>query len=330
MESPDAFSARTGVHRIPIFTPFIVGPVNVYLIKNTTQPLTLVDTGTLTERSWEELIAGLQSHGVAPADLQRLILTHHHVDHVGLCHRIKSVSSAEVWGHPNLAEQDRLAHAHDEAQRDFFINIMEEFGVPHAEAEQAMALWERFKTFTEPAEVDRTVEHGGTLGPFTVHFVPGHSSTDTLFVNEAEGYTLAGDHILEDFNPNPLIRRPIGDEPRVPALVEYQASLTHSRRLPLGTCLPGHGAIIRDPFQVIDGILSQHERKNRRILDNIGPEGFSPFELAQVFYPGQKLEHLYLGLSVATGHLEVLEARGLMRSELQAGVIRYFKLDFTP
>ena len=317
------FTARTGVWRIPVSTPFIVGPVNCYLL--TRGPLTLVDTGTVTDQSWQDLCEGVRRAGYELADIDRIILTHHHADHVGQCQRIVAISGAEVWGHPDIVAQDRLSHMHDEAAHVFFVDIMREFGVPEADAREAMLLWDKFKTFSEPARIDHAIAEAQPLGDFGVYFVPGHSTTDTLFVNEAEGYTIAGDHLLEDFNPNPLLRRAAPGQPRDRALVEYQASLHRARALPLGVCLPGHGELIDDHHRVIDGILAQHERKNRRLLQMCGEQGIAPYEAAMAFYPGLKLQHLYLALSVAAGQLEVLESRGLMRSERRDGRLRFFK-----
>lgn len=317
------FSDRTGVYRIPVHTPFIVGPVNCYLM--TRGPLTLVDTGTVTDQSWQDLCDGVRRCGHDISAIERIILTHHHADHVGQCQRVVDASGAEVWGHPNIVTQDRLSHMHDDASREFFVGIMGEFGVPEADAREAMVLWDKFKTFSEPARVDHPISEDEPLNGLSIYFVPGHSTTDTLFVNQAEGYTIAGDHLLEDFNPNPLLRRSAPGQPRERALVEYQASLNRSRSLPLGVCLPGHGELIDDHHRVIDGILAQHERKNRRILQMCPSGGITPYEAAVAFYPGLKLQHLYLALSVAAGQLEVLEARGLMKSDLVDGLLRYHK-----
>jgi len=325
MQDEAAFAARCGVHRIPVHTPFIVGPINCYLL--TQGPLTLVDTGTVTEQSWTDLVAGVRRCGHEIADIERIYLTHHHADHVGQCRRIVAESGAEVWGHPDIPEQDRLSHSHDDSARKFFDDIMAEFGVPEAEGREAMVLWDKFKTFSEPAVLHHAIHEGDTLGPFSIHFVPGHSTTDTLFVNEAEGYSLAGDHILEDFNPNPLLRRAAPGQPRDRALVEYRASLLRSRELPLGICLPGHGEIFGDHQKVIDGLLAQHDRKNRRIVQMCSAGGLTPYEVAAALYPGLKLQHLYLALSVAAGQLEVLESRGEAYSQHDdKGVLRYFVL----
>ena len=74
------------VFTIPVPTPFPVGPVNVHLIAR--EPVTLVDTGPLTEDAWDALRHGLARHGFRVEDVERVLLTHGHQDHFGLAARI--------------------------------------------------------------------------------------------------------------------------------------------------------------------------------------------------------------------------------------------------
>lgn len=306
--TPQQLAAQHDVHIIDTPTPFIVGPVNSVLIK--TEPITLIDTGTLWDEAWDALVARLREHGLEVSDIQRLMLTHHHADHVGLLSRVVEQSGAEVWGHPDLVRQGELTHEHSDIQRQFFTDVMTQFGVDEETAEQSMLLWSVFKQFTSPYSIDHAFEDGGFAGPFRTWFVPGHSATDTLLVDEERGYTIAGDHILEIFNPNPLIRRPEPGEPRPKTLLEFRASLFRSRALELGLCIPGHGAPFDDHRRVIDGILQQHEKRCAKILDWLPASGATPYEVACMLYPDSQMRHLYLALSVAIGQLELLEERG--------------------
>ncbi len=71
-----------GIHRIPLPTPFQIGDVNAWLLLG--DPLTLVDAGPLMEETEARLEAGLAALGVAVEDLELIVLTHQHDDHVGL------------------------------------------------------------------------------------------------------------------------------------------------------------------------------------------------------------------------------------------------------
>src|ERR1041385_6398530 len=87
-----------GLHRLPLPIPFQDGPVNAYLAEG--ESLTLIDCGTRTDESYKALVDGLASRGYKIADIQRLLITHHHTDHLGLAERIVAESGAEVWAHP--------------------------------------------------------------------------------------------------------------------------------------------------------------------------------------------------------------------------------------
>jgi glyoxylase-like metal-dependent hydrolase (beta-lactamase superfamily II) len=68
------------IHALPIPTPFAVGRVNCYLVDD--DPLTLVDTGPNSGTSLTALEAALAEHGQRVEDLERLVITHQHLDHL--------------------------------------------------------------------------------------------------------------------------------------------------------------------------------------------------------------------------------------------------------
>ena len=85
---------EAGIHRLQIPTPFAVGRVNCYLIED--DPLTLVDTGPNSGKSLDELEQQLSALGRSLEDIELVILTHQHIDHLGLVEIIASRSNAEV------------------------------------------------------------------------------------------------------------------------------------------------------------------------------------------------------------------------------------------
>lgn len=314
---------KPGVTLIPIPTPFIVGPVNTLLYRG--EALTLIDTGPKTDEALEAMRAALAVEGVTFADLERIVLTHHHIDHCGMLRLLQEASGAETWAHPDVVTQSRLGDGEDgdQGRKKYYYALMESFGVPPEERERAMLLWDAYKHMIDRFEIGHTLEDGGHLDGFDIYHVPGHSSTDTLLLHREGGFSVAGDHILKIFNPNPLLRRPAPGQPRGKALVEYRASLRRSRELPLGLCYPGHGDPITDPVAVIDGIFAQHDKRNEKILANLPEEGITPYDAARLLYPNLEMPHLYLGLSVAAGQLEVLEEEGILASESRESVLTY-------
>ncbi len=70
------------IHCLSIPTPFQVGRVNCYLIED--DPLTLVDVGPNSGKALDELERALADHGHRIEDLERIVITHQHIDHLGL------------------------------------------------------------------------------------------------------------------------------------------------------------------------------------------------------------------------------------------------------
>src|SRR5918912_4281329 len=93
-DDPYAPYVRHGIHRLSIPTPFAVGRVNLYLIDD--DPLTLVDAGPNSGTSLDELDRGLRALGRSIDELERIVITHQHIDHIGLVKILAARSGAEV------------------------------------------------------------------------------------------------------------------------------------------------------------------------------------------------------------------------------------------
>jgi len=105
-----ALAARAGIHRLAVPTPFLVGRVNCYLIED--EPLTLVDTGPNSGIALDQLETALREHGRAIEDLELIVITHQHMDHLGL------LEAADLGRQPgDLRDVDRPPAARALAQR---------------------------------------------------------------------------------------------------------------------------------------------------------------------------------------------------------------------
>ena len=244
------------VLRIPTPTPFPVGAANVYLHKG--DCLTLFDTGTKTEAAWGVFTCRLQEFGFTLRDIDRIILTHHHLDHIGLSYRIKQESDVLVYAHPAVREEIPYMFDDVELRRNAAL-VLDELGVPEDVAQRVVALRELHKELLDPFAVDEVVEEHKGIGEFSVHFRPGHSIADTVFVHEKERWAITGDHLIRNVTPNPLLRRPDEDGVRVKTLVEYCDALQKTRELEIEGCFSGHGASFRNHRDVVDATLRHIE-----------------------------------------------------------------------
>jgi glyoxylase-like metal-dependent hydrolase (beta-lactamase superfamily II) len=157
-----AAAAAAGVHRIAVPTPFLVGRVNTYLIDD--DPLTLVDAGPNSATSLMALEAGLAEHGRRVEDLERLVVTHQHIDHIGLTQILADRSGAEVCSLDALAPW--LARYADGMEDDdaFSQSVMHRHGIPDDVVLALRAVSRGFRAWGASATVTRPLADGSELG----------------------------------------------------------------------------------------------------------------------------------------------------------------------
>ncbi len=313
-----------GLYRIPTPTPFPVGAANVYLYKGG-DCLTLFDAGTKTEAAWGVLTCRLRELGVEPSDIDRIILTHHHLDHLGLSRRIRDVSSATVIAHPDVPTQ--IPYMFDESSAHVHLDaLMRELGVPADVAEKVIALRQQHRELLDDFVVDEPIADNGRVGNFTAHFRPGHSSTDTVFVHSDERWALTGDHLIRNVTPNPILRRRSESGLREQSLVQYCNALRETRTLEMDWCFAGHGSPFQDHRAVVDATLRHIERRGAKVLAATPAEGATPYQITKALFRRLSEPNLYYCLSAATGHLELLATQDMLKSEYRKDVLFYLPI----
>jgi glyoxylase-like metal-dependent hydrolase (beta-lactamase superfamily II) len=319
-------AALAGIHRLRIPTPFAVGRVNCYLIED--EPLTLVDTGPNSGKALDELESQLAERGHAIEDLDLLVITHQHIDHLGLAEIVVQRSGAKVAALGIAAE--RLANFDEDAEAEdrFAVDLMIRNGIPE---EVTVALrsvsrsfrgWGSHVTVTKPLEDGERIEFAGrTLE--AIHR-PGHSPSDTVFWDEERRMLLAADHLIDHISSNPLISRPLdGSTDRPQALVTYIESMRKTREMSAEIVLSGHGEPITDHAALIDDRIAKHERRKEKIYGLIAKQPRSGYEIAQAIWGNVAVTQAFLTLSEVIGHADLLVNEGRVREAEDGEVIRY-------
>ena len=207
---PFAPAVAAGIHRIAIPTPFAVGRVNVYLIED--EPLTLVDAGPNSGTSLDELQRGIAALGHSLEDIELVILTHQHIDHLGLVSLVASRSGAEVAALDVAVRFVENFSAEAQADDDFATEMMLRHGIPEDVVTALGSVSRAFRAWGSRAKVDRVLRDGEELRlrdrMLAVHHRPGHSPTDTVFHDRERKILIAADHLLGHISSNPLLTRP--------------------------------------------------------------------------------------------------------------------------
>jgi glyoxylase-like metal-dependent hydrolase (beta-lactamase superfamily II) len=322
-------AAEAGIHTLRIPTPFAVGRVNTYLIED--EPLTLVDSGPNSGKSLDELEHQLAERGHSIDDIELIVLTHQHIDHIGLVEIIVGHSGADV------AAIDKMVHfiehfGEDAGKDDEFASaIMLRNGIPSDVVQALRSVSAAFRSWGAAAKVTRPLQDGARLElrdrTLEVMHRPGHSPSDTVFWDADRRILFAADHLIKHISSNPLISRPLQEdgesEERPKALLTYMESLRKTRELPAEIVLPGHGDPVTNHATLIDERLEFHQRRAEKIYGLIAEQPRNGYELAQALFGNVAVTQAYLTLSEVLGHVDLLLEDGRVTEREREGVITF-------
>lgn len=324
-------SHSAGVHCLPIPTPFAVGNVNAYLIED--DPLTLIDSGPNSATSLIALESGLAERGHRLEDIELILVTHEHIDHLGLVEAIVNRTRARVACLDSLARYGAdfaRAAARDD---DTAAALMLRHGVaPHTVA-TLRAITALTRHWGAPFQTDTALRDGSVVElrdrRLRVIHAPGHSPTDTLFHDEERGVLFTADHLLASISSNALVAsRPYTPNhtdttSRRRALVEYLESLKKTRALDLEVVYGGHGLPITDHRELIDRRIAATESRAARIREIIGEAPCSAHEIAVRIWGSVATTQAYLTVSEVLGHIDLLMDRGLVQEDAGGEIVRF-------
>ena len=267
--------------------------------------IVLIDTGTHEPGSLAQLERALDQVGLRLEQVRLLLCTHAHADHCGQAAAIVQRAGCELWAHPNLAHFNAAA-GDPEAAHARRVEIARQSGVPVAPADHGRPL------ASGPLAPDRDlvpgVEVQSDLGPWSVHFTPGHAPSHVCLFQPERRLLISGDHLLGrvslyfDYGWTP---DPVG---------EFLGSLDATEALGARLALSGHGRPFTD--------VREHHAANRRlvqerldaVLAGLGDGPSTAYDLLPAVY-GETLRPEVAGwlLSKLLCYLTHLEATGAVR-----------------
>jgi glyoxylase-like metal-dependent hydrolase (beta-lactamase superfamily II) len=320
------------IHTLSIPTPFMVGRVNCYLIED--EPLTLVDVGPNSGKALDELERALADHGHRIEDLGRIVITHQHIDHLGLVDILARRSGAEVCALDLLAPVIEDFAADAERNDELAESLMLRHGIPRDVVTALRSVSRSFRAWGGSTKVTNPLADGSELAfagrTLQVLHRPGHSPSDTLLHDRASGEVIGGDHLIGHISSNPLISRPLGGKSGEPgggrprALITYMRSMRETREMDLRVIYPGHGEPVIDHRTLIDERFALHERRARKIGGLIEERPRSAYEIAQALWENVAVTQAYLTLCEVLGHVDLLLEEGtVLEHEDPGGIVRF-------
>lgn len=321
---------RLPVRRLEVPTPYAVGPVNAYLIE--AEPVTLIDCGVNTPEAQNALLLGLNAAGYFPQSVERILITHAHPDHYGLVHLVQDLSGATVF----FPERD-LARVRDRQMLFEVGRLLVGAGTP---LDLLFKMDQQRKKGPRPGldhdevvpvrDGDRfsfvweTEDGADAAFELTALLMPGHTGGHVVYFEEETGTLFAGDQLLPDTSPNPLLE-PSLDEPggRRRSLKEYLASLYRMGEMDLTLVYPGHGAPVTKPHDLVRRTIEHHERRKGKVAEALADEPRTPYDVAMALYPRVEGYDVFLAVSEIIAHLDLVVEDGDAVVEEQSGVTYY-------
>lgn len=237
----------------------IYGGVNVLRIGDT-----LVDTGHVSDRCRDRVAELLETE---LADVERVLITHPHIDHVGGSQTIDTLAELP---HIVPAGADEIMHGYGDYIKEVradMTRLLAGFGVPEATWDPYFPARDDYAETAIP--IDQVLEDGDTVtvGGYELEAVhtPGHSQQHHAYWHEPSGTCLSADLISRNghFMYGPLYAD-VG---------AYKDSLERLATLEPDVLVPMHGDPAEDPAATIEDCLEKARTTERQLLEWLDEEG---------------------------------------------------------
>ena len=321
--APDVFWIR-------IALPMVLDHVNCYALDDG-DGWTIVDTGFDTEttrQAWEAVLSG----PLGGRPVRRLIVTHHHPDHIGLAGWFRSAFGAEIWtSRTSWLYARMLSLDTQEAVVPETLAFWRAAGMEASELERRAA--ERPFNFADimaplPLGYRRMVE-GDTIRAagrdWVVRMGEGHGPEHVTLWSEDNTLVIAGDQILSGITPNIGVH---ATEPEANPLAEWLSACSR-----LAACardshlvLPGH----KLPFTGLPRRLAEMQANHDAALERLRALLREPKTAVECF-PAlfrRRIDRRTLGLALveAVAHLNYLNGLGEVQRHMRDDGVALWRL----
>ncbi|HSU15709.1 MBL fold metallo-hydrolase [Longimicrobium sp.] len=276
----------------------------------------LVDGGLGTEEAWAALEAGVREAAGGWRSVSVHVVTHMHMDHVGLAARVREASGAPVL--MGRLDAERMAHAaaHPDDEAAYRRDLFRRCGAPADWIDAVESGHARARPLAPPVTVDGVLdgEAGDLFGAAGWRFAwtPGHTAGHISLHRPMDGVLIAGDAVLPRITPTLGVNRqradPVGD---------YVAALDRLEALGARLILPGHGDPVADGGARIGELRAAAGGETETVAALVDESPATPWELVERRYPGREMGAAtrMLALRETLAHLDRLAGAGRVARE---------------
>ncbi len=295
-----------------------LGPTWCYVVEGA--DLTLVDPGCFGSVSYLE--QGLEQLGHSLTAVDRIVVSHGHMDHDGSCPSVVRKSGAELWAHEiygSMLQADRW-----EMEMGWRREVQ---GFEAFETSDTVASVREHHDLNRRLTLDHPVTDEQQSGGLTFYHTPGHSPDELCILFEQ--VLFSGDHILPLITPHPTVAMSYTSfQSALPAayrdrneIYGLKALITSLKRMAeLGsdiTVLPAHRAFHRGVFNPIGleratEIVEHHRNRCHELTDVMKAGPMDLASLTRKYFSDRELEeqNFFLAFSEVMSHIELMQESG--------------------
>lgn len=285
-----------------------MGATNCYLVKGE-NGYTIIDTGVYSQQAIETWQKVLDS-GI---DVEKVVLTHVHQDHIGLAKWFQNKGVPIIVSKIGLGEMEK--HRHPDFEKRM-TRLLKSHGVTDVPKRLD---WSNIYQFEPDTlfELGEKVKIGNEW--YETIWTPGHSYDHFCFYNREKKLMFAGDHVLREISP--VIGLWEGEE--FNALQYYLDSIDRILQYSTDFALTGHGEPINNFKDRVLEIKDGHEKRLEQIYKIVKDEAKTALEVTLEVYGVVKQKYLASPFMASLTRLIYLEERGIVRRYEQNGVYTF-------
>jgi glyoxylase-like metal-dependent hydrolase (beta-lactamase superfamily II) len=302
---------------IPIPIPFNEVPylltANIYALGK--EEITLIDAGPDIPGVLQLIMDTFKREGLIFNNINRIILTHGHMDHFGLASDIiKQLDHpVEVYIHPEGRWKISTEFLVNEIWADELDQLKEMAGIPDDVLNAMKKGIRKYYSIAKPIDELKDMEDGhifkGEGYTLKTVFTPGHDPGLCCLYEPDQKILFSSDHIIKNLTPKPILamsRDRLRDK-NYKGLIAYQKSLDLVSGMDVRYLFPGHGEYIEDMQPVIAQYRRQYAERMEQVLNAVIKNEVPVYNLVRNIFPSVEKADVFIALSEIFSHLEVLE-----------------------
>jgi glyoxylase-like metal-dependent hydrolase (beta-lactamase superfamily II) len=270
-----------GIYQITLtLSGFNPDSVNTYLIK-TPNGYTMIDTGWDSPPAVQSLEEQLALIRARIPDIRQVILTHCHIDHLGMISRFRKSHGAKI----NLHEKEIDLIKVRFTDRDNFLPMTDKFlqshGFPVTELTPPEIQFPLPEGLVD-MKPDVLLKGGEEIpvGPYKLRVIntPGHTPGHIALYEPDHRFLFSGDILLPTIATNAALHVQLIQDP----LQKYLDSLLILKDLDIDKVLPGHEYVFSGHKKRIEELFRLHRDKSSEILrDFTDDQPRTAFQISQ-------------------------------------------------